>query len=217
MKQLLQNVRNGRMELADIPVPRPSGNRVLIRTHASLISAGTERMVAQLARKGLLGKARARPDLVKKVLAKMRRDGFWATFQTVQQQLDRWMPLGYSAAGEVLEIGPQVSRFRPGQRIACAGAGIANHAEYNLVPELLATSIPDGVSSEDAAYATLGAIALQGIRNTDCRVGECVAVVGLGLLGQLAVQMLAAAGCRVVGLDPVEARRRLAGEHGAEL
>ncbi|NMC21123.1 MAG: Gfo/Idh/MocA family oxidoreductase, partial [Thermogutta sp.] len=173
--------------------------------------------VAQLARKGLLGKARARPDLVKKVLAKLRRDGFWATFQSVRTQLDRWMPLGYSAAGRVVAVGEAVRRFRVGQAVACAGAGAANHAEYNRVPELLAAAVPEGVPAEAAAYATLGAIALQGVRNADARLGECVAVIGLGLLGQLAVQLLHAAGCRVVGLDPVEERRRLAAQHGAEL
>ena len=217
MRQLLQHVRNGRLELAEVPVPQVEGNRLLVRTAASLISAGTERMVAQLARKGLLGKARARPDLVRKVLTKLRRDGLWATLTSVQQQLDRWMPLGYSAAGWVVATGPAVERFRPGQCVACAGAGIANHAEYNAVPELLAAAVPEGVSPEAAAYATVGAIALQGIRNAEVRVGECVAVIGLGLLGQLAVQLLRASGCRVVGLDPVEERRRLASQHGAEL
>jgi len=217
MKQLLQNVRDGRLAVADVPLPHTGFNQVLVRTEASLISAGTERMVAQLARKGLLGKARARPDLVKKVLAKLRREGFWATFQSVQTQLDRWMPLGYSAAGRVIAVGEAVQRFGVGGRVACAGAGAANHAEYNAVPELLAAAVPEGVSPEAAAYATLGAIALQGIRNADVRVGECAAVIGLGLLGQLAVQLLRAAGCRVVGLDPVEDRRRLASRYGAEL
>ena len=217
MKQLLQNVRNGRLQVAEVPVPQVGANRILVRTEASLISAGTERMVAQLARKGLLGKARARPDLVKRVLTKLRRDGFWATFQSVQQQLDRWMPLGYSATGTVTAVGEAVQRFHVGQRVACAGAGWANHAEYNAVPELLAASIPEGVSAEAAAYATVGSIALQGIRNADVRVGECVAVIGLGLLGQLAVQLLRAAGCRVVGLDPIQQRRELAAQHGAEL
>ncbi|MEM4188455.1 MAG: zinc-binding alcohol dehydrogenase, partial [Candidatus Hadarchaeum sp.] len=217
MKQLLQNIRNGQLLLADVPVPQVDGNRLLVRTEASLISAGTERMVAQLARKGLLGKARARPDLVRKVLAKLRRDGFWATFHTVQQQLDRWMPLGYSAAGKIIAAGPSVRDFHIGQRVACAGAGVANHAEYNVVPERLAAIIPDNVSSEDAAYATLGAIALQGVRNADIRVGEYVAVIGLGLLGQLAVQILRAAGCHVAGLDPVPTRRELALLCGASL
>jgi len=215
MYQLLQNVRNGRLELADIPLPQVGGNRLLVRTEASLISAGTERMVAQLARKGLLGKARARPDLVKKVLTKLQRDGLWATLRSVQQQLDRWMPLGYSCAGEIVAAGPAVRHFRTGQRVACAGAGIANHAEYNAVPELLAAPIPDGVACEDAAYATLGAIALQGIRNADVRVGEYVVVIGLGLLGQLAVQILSAAGCHVAGLDPLAERRELALSYGA--
>ncbi|MGQ9607626.1 MAG: bi-domain-containing oxidoreductase, partial [Thermogutta sp.] len=217
MKQLLQNVRGGRLALTDVPLPRFGPNQILVRTEASLISAGTERMVAQLARKGLLGKARARPDLVRKVLAKLQRDGFWATFRSVQTQLDRWMPLGYSAAGRVVAAGAAVQRFDVGDRVACAGAGIANHAEYNAVPELLAAAVPEGLSPEAAAYATVGAIALQGIRNAEVRVGECAAVIGLGLLGQLAVQLLRAAGCRVVGLDPVEQRRRLAAQLGAEL
>lgn len=217
MKQLLQNVRGGRLALTDVPLPRFGPNQILVRTEASLISAGTERMVAQLARKGLLGKARARPDLVRKVLAKLQRDGFWATLRSVQTQLDRWMPLGYSAAGRVIAAGAAVQHFDVGGRVACAGAGIANHAEYNAVPELLAAAVPEGVSPEAAAYATVGAIALQGIRNAEVRVGECAAVIGLGLLGQLAVQLLRAAGCRVVGLDPVEERRRLASQHGAEL
>jgi predicted dehydrogenase/threonine dehydrogenase-like Zn-dependent dehydrogenase len=217
MKQLLQNVRNGQLCLAEVPVPQVEGNRLLVRTEASLISAGTERMVAQLARKGLLGKAKARPDLVKKVLAKLRRDGFWATLHSVQQQLDRWMPLGYSATGEVLAVGSDVTHFKPGQRVACAGAGIANHAEYNVVPELLAAGVPSGVTPEEAAYATVGAIALHGVRNADVRVGEYVVVIGLGLLGQLAVQILRAAGCHVAGLDPVPSRCELAEQGGAEL
>lgn len=217
MKQLLQNVRNGQLCLAEVPVPQVEANRLLVRTEASLISAGTERMVAQLARKGLLGKAKARPDLVKKVLAKLRRDGFWATLHSVQQQLDRWMPLGYSATGEVLAVGPDVTHFKPGQRVACAGAGIANHAEYNVVPELLAAGVPSGVTPEEAAYATVGAITLQGIRNADLRLGEYAVVIGLGLLGQLAVQILRAAGCHVAGLDPVAARCELAKQGGAEL
>lgn len=217
MKQLVQNVRDGRLELAEVPAPLAEGNRLVVRTAASLISAGTERMVAQLARKGLLGKARARPDLVRKVLAKLRRDGLWATLASVQAQLDRWMPLGYSAAGEVVAVGPTVGRFRPGQRVACAGAGVANHAEYNAVPELLAAAVPEGVSDEAAAYATVGAIALQGVRNAQVQLGEAVVVIGLGLLGQLAVEILRAAGCRVAGLDPVAGRRELAAAAGAEL
>lgn len=217
MKQLLQNLRDGRLDLAEVPVPQPSGNRLLVRTQASLISAGTERMAAQLARKGLLGKARARPDLVQKVLTKLQRDGLLATLRSVQQQLDRWAPLGYSAAGEIVAVGPQVESLRVGQRVACAGAGIANHADYNCVPELLAAAVPDGVNLEDAAYATVGAITLQGIRNADLRLGEYAVVIGLGLLGQLAVQILRAAGCHVAGLDPVAARCELALAAGASL
>ncbi|MCS7239608.1 MAG: zinc-binding alcohol dehydrogenase, partial [Thermoguttaceae bacterium] len=217
MKQLLQSLRTGKLQVFDVPVPQPEGNRVLVRTEASLISAGTERALAGLARKGLLGKALARPDLVKKVLTKLRRDGLWATLTTVQAQLDRWVPLGYSAAGRVVGLGPDVRRFHVGQLVACAGAGFANHAQYNAVPELLAAAVPDGVRPEDAAYATLGAIALHGIRNAKVHLGEYVAVIGLGLLGQLTVQILRAAGCHVAGLDPVADRCKLALSGGAEL
>lgn len=190
---------------------------ILVRTQASLISAGTERMMMKLARKSLLGKAKERPDLVRKVLAKLQRDGFWATFASVRQQLDREVPVGYSVCGEVIGVGAAAGEFQAGQRVACAGAGYANHAEVNYVPRLLAAGVPEGVSSESAAYATVGAIALQGIRNADVRLGETVVVIGLGLLGQLAVQILRGAGCRVVGIDVSEARVALAREHGAEL
>ncbi len=214
MRQLLQNLRTGRLELAEVPVPCVEGNRVLVRTEASLISTGTERALAELARKGLLGKARARPDLVQKVLTKLRRDGFWATLRAVTQQLDRWVPLGYSASGRIVAVGPEVRTFRVGTRVACAGAGIANHAEYNSVPELLAATVPEDVPAEDAAYATVGAIAIHAIRNAQVQLCENVAVIGLGLLGQLSVQILRAAGCRVVGLDPVAERRDLAASCG---
>ena len=117
----------------------------------------------RLAKKGLLGKAKDRPDLVRKVLAKWRRDGFWATFQSVRQQLDREVPVGYSVCGEVIEVGAKSPEFQVGQRVACAGAGYANHAEVNYIPRLLAAVVPDRVASEAAAYATVGAVALRGV------------------------------------------------------
>lgn len=217
MKQLIQNIKNGQTSLADVPRPalRPGG--ILVRSEASLISAGTERMMLKLAKKSLLGKARERPDLVKKVLDKVRRDGLLATFETVRRQLDRDVAVGYSLCGRVEDVGAQACEFSMGQRVACAGAGYANHAEVNYVPRLLAARVPEGVSSEAAAYTTVGAIALQGIRNADVRLGETVAVIGLGLLGQLSVQILRASGCRVVGIDVSKERAELAARFGAEL
>ncbi len=217
MKQLLQSLRDGSLELVDVPPPvlRPEG--VLVRTNFSVISVGTERMLARLARKSLFGKARERPDLVKKVWQKFRREGLTATWRAVWQKLDRLVPLGYSCVGEVLKVGEKALGFQPGMLVACAGAGYASHAEINYVPGLLASPVPDGVCPEAAAYATVGAIALHGIRNADCRVGETVAVLGLGLLGQLSVQLLKAAGCWVVGLDPDGQRVELARQNGVDL
>ncbi|MGQ9771554.1 MAG: bi-domain-containing oxidoreductase [Thermogutta sp.] len=217
MKQLIQSLRDGKLELAEVPPPALQPEGILVRTHYSLISAGTERMVVRLAKKSLLGKARERPDLVRKVWAKLKRDGLWATWQSVAQQLDRTLPLGYSCADKVIQVGECASGFEVGMPVACAGAGHANHAEINYVPALLAAPVPARVSLESAAYATVGAIALQGVRNADCRVGETVAVIGLGLLGQLAVQLLKAAGCLVVGCDPSPSRVELAKENGADL
>ncbi|NQT13403.1 MAG: zinc-binding alcohol dehydrogenase, partial [Planctomycetes bacterium] len=217
MKQITQNVRNGQLAIEEVPRPamRPEG--ILVQSCASLVSAGTERMMMELAKKSLLGKARQRPDLVKKVMAKVRRDGFWATFTAVRERLDRAVSLGYSVAGRVLEVGAKAVGFEVGQAVACAGAGYANHAEMNYVPRLLAVGVPEGVGMESAAYGTVGAIALQGVRNADVRVGEAVAVVGLGLIGQLTVQILKAAGCRVIGLDLNPRRVELAEQGGAEL
>ncbi|MBN2218456.1 MAG: bi-domain-containing oxidoreductase, partial [Pirellulales bacterium] len=217
MKQMLQNLKSGKISVAEVPRPLLLPEGIVVRTHKSLISAGTEKMMLELGKKSLLGKAKERPDLVKKVLEKVRRDGFLATFKTVRDKLDSDMPLGYSNAGEVLEVGARARRFEVGQRVACAGAGFANHAEVNYIPRLLAVGVPEGVSMEAAAYATVGTIALQGVRLADLRVGETVVVLGLGLIGQLTVQILKASGCRVVGLDFAADRVELAAAHGADL
>jgi len=217
VKQVVQNLRTGQVGVEELPAPLLRDRGILVRTQTSLLSAGTERMVMKLAKKGLLGKAKERPDLVRKVLAKLHRDGFLATFQAVREKLDRDVPLGYSLCGNVTEVGSGAAEFSVGQRVACAGAGYASHAEINFVPRLLAAAVPDGVSTEAAAYATVGAIALQGIRNAELRVGETVVVLGLGLIGQLAVQLARASGCRVVGLDVAAERVKLAAAHGAEL
>jgi len=216
LKQVVQNLKSGKLAVQDVPPPILREPGILVRSRASLISAGTERAAMKLAHSSLVGKARQRPDLVQRVLTKLKRDGFWATLETVRQQLDRESALGYSVCGEVVQVGARAREFQVGQRVACAGAGYANHAEINYVPRLLASRVAANVDAEAAAYATVGAIALQGIRNADVRVGETVVVLGLGLLGQLAVQMLRASGCRVIGMDLSRQRVELAAEHGAD-
>jgi len=215
MRQLIQSYRTGEMKVEEVPGPavRPGG--VVVRTVRSLVSAGTEKMIVDLARKSLLAKARARPDLVRKVIDTARKQGIANTLRKVQTKLDTPIPLGYSSAGVVVEVGESVHEYRVGDRVACAGAGYANHADYNYVPRNLLARIPDGVGMEAGAFATVAAIALQGVRQTQPSLGERVAVLGLGLIGQLTVQMLRANGCRVLGFDPNPARARLAEELGA--
>ena len=215
MRQLIQSYKSGEMKVEEVPPPslRPGG--VLVRTAHSLVSAGTEKMIVDLARKSLVGKARSRPDLVRKVVNTARKQGVLNTFRKVQSKLDTPIPLGYSSAGRVVEVGDQVSEYRVGDRVACGGAGYANHADYNYVPRNLCARIPEGVSLEAASFATVGAIALQGVRQTAPTLGEHVGVIGLGLIGQLTVQLLRANGCRVFGFDPDPARAKLAIELGA--
>jgi len=201
MRQILQNVKTGETTLETVPPPTLKSKGVRVRTAASLISAGTEKMLIDLAQKSYLGKAQARPDLVKKVLRKVRDEGLWTTVQKVTSKMERPMPLGYSAAGIVEQVGEEVRGLQVGDRVAMAGAGYANHAEVNFVPKNLVAEIPDGVSFDEAAYATVGSIALQGVRLAEPQLGEQVAVIGLGLIGLLTVQLLKANGCRVIGMD----------------
>ena len=215
MKQVLQHRKQGTVAVADVPPPQARSGGILVRSAASLISAGTEKAALELAQKSMVGMARQRPDLVGRVMDKLQRDGFAATWNTVRDQLDREVPCGYSAAGQVTHVGDGVGGFRVGDRVAAAGAGHASHAELNFVPKLLAAAIPDGVTTEQAAYTTVGAIALQGVRNADVRVGESVAVIGLGLIGQLATQILAASGVQVVAIDVSPERCDLAARYGA--
>jgi polar amino acid transport system substrate-binding protein len=216
MKQVLQSYRTGELRVADVPAPGVEAGSLLVHTRVSLVSAGTERATVELAQKSLLGKARARPDLVKKVLERVARDGLVATGKAAFQKLDSPIPLGYSCAGVVLEVGDGVPGFSPGDRVACAGAKVANHAEINLVPHHLCARIPDGVADEDAAFVTLGAIALHGVRQAAPTLGEVFAVIGLGLIGQLAVQLLRASGCAVLGVDLDPAKVTLAKSLGCE-
>lgn len=217
MKQLLQHVRTGEAFVADVPVPHVGSGKVLIQTAVSLVSAGTERMVVDFAEKNLLEKARARPDLVRQTWNKARQEGALATFEAVQNRLDQPMALGYSCAGTVIEVGENVPDIQMGDRVACAGGGYAAHAEVVAVPKNLVVKLPDEVDFESAAFTTLAAIALQGIRLAEVKLGEVVAVIGLGLLGQLAVQMLKAAGCVVIGMDIQPDRAELALQSGADV
>lgn len=216
MKQIEQNYRSGAMRVIEAPAPRAPRGGALVRTAVSLISAGTEKQIIDLARASLAGKALARPDLVQQTLRKIRNEGVAPVVRKVFAKLDTPIPLGYSVAGTVLEAGAE-SGVAAGDRVACAGAGIANHAEFNAVPRNLLVRIPDAVSDEDASFVTLGAIALQGVRIAQPTLGERVVVMGLGLIGLLTVQILRANGCRVLGFDPNPARAALARELGADL
>jgi predicted dehydrogenase/threonine dehydrogenase-like Zn-dependent dehydrogenase len=212
VKQIEQNYRTGALRVAEVPAPLASEGSVLVATHVSLISSGTEKQLIDLARASLAGKAMARPDLVRRVVRNVRRDGLRPTIERVFAKLDTPIPLGYSLAGEVLEVGRRVSGIGVGDRLACAGAGLANHAEINAVPKNLTVGIPPEVDDEDASFVTLGAIALQGVRLAAPTLGERIVVIGLGLIGLLTVQLLKANGCRVFGFDPNCARVALARE-----
>jgi len=212
-----QNYRSGELKVADVPAPAFGAGELLIATRVSLISSGTERQLMQLAKSSLVGKAAARPDLVRRVLVNVRKEGLKPTIEKVFAKLDTPIPLGYSLVGEVRAIGRDVAGYAPGDRVACAGAGLANHAEYNAVPKNLCVRVPQGVDDEDASFVTLGAIALQGVRQAAPTLGETVVVMGLGLIGLLTVQILKANGCRVVGFDPNAARAKLAEQLGADI
>src|SRR5947209_7628177 len=216
MKQLLQNLKTGKGVVADVPSPVAQRGRVLVRAAASLVSAGTERAFVELGRKSLVGKAKERPDLVRKVVEKIRSEGLLGTLQTVREKLGESHALGYSAAGIVIEVGEGVTEFRTGDRVACAGTGYAAHAEVLSVPKNLCVRLPDAVDFEGGAFATVGAIALQGVRLAEPTLGESVVVIGLGLVGQLTTQLLKANGCRVFGVDLDASKVELAKQLGMD-
>ncbi len=217
MKQIAQNYKSGELIVLDVPAPscRPGG--VLVRSLFSLISTGTEMMKLTEAKLSMVGKARARPDQLKKVLDSVTQQGAVSTYKKVMNRLDSYTPLGYSLCGVVTEVGRGAEEFRVGQLVAAAGNEYALHAEYNWVPVNLCVPVPASVSAEHAAFATVGAIAMQGVRRAEVQLGDAACVIGLGLVGQLAVRLLVAAGVRVVGLDTIEDRCRLAEKAGALL
>jgi predicted dehydrogenase/threonine dehydrogenase-like Zn-dependent dehydrogenase len=217
MKQIAQNYKSGELAVLDVPAPtcRPGG--VLVRSLFSLISTGTEMMKVSEASMSMVGMARARPDQVRKVLDQVQQQGVVTTYKKVMNKLDSYTPLGYSLCGVVTEVGRGAEEFKAGQLVACAGNEQALHAEYNWVPVNLCAAVPDGVAPEHAAFATVASIAMHGVRRGEVQLGETAVVIGLGLIGQLVVRLLVAAGVQAVGVDPVEARCRLAEKAGAAL
>lgn len=212
MRQILQNMKSGDTEIVDIPVMQTRVGYLLISTHRSLVSAGTERMLVEFGQGNLIAKARSQPDRVQQVLDKMRTDGVLTTVEAVFNKLDQPLPLGYCNAGVVVEVGARVDGFRVGQRVVSNGP----HASMVSVPQNLCARIPDGVSDDEAAFTVLAAVGLQGIRLANPTMGERVVVIGLGLLGLMTVQMLIANGCQVLGIDLDAGRCELARQFGAE-
>jgi predicted dehydrogenase/threonine dehydrogenase-like Zn-dependent dehydrogenase len=217
MLAILADMKSGDVGTFEIPTPELRAGGVLVRTAFSAISAGTESNTIDTGKKSLIGKALARPDLVKQVVQFAKANGVRSAYQRVQSRLDAVTALGYSSAGTVLATADGVGELRPGDRVACAGAGYASHSEINFVPRNLVVKVPDQVSLEAASLTTIGAIAMQGLRQAEASFGATVAVIGAGLLGILAVQLARAAGCRVIAVDANSARAKQALEFGAHL
>jgi predicted dehydrogenase/threonine dehydrogenase-like Zn-dependent dehydrogenase len=213
LKQILQSLKSGATEVAEVPCPTVKRGQLLIRTSRTLVSAGTERMLVEFGKAGWIEKARQQPDKVRMVLDKIRTDGLLQTFNAVRNKLDQALPMGYCNVGVVLEVGAGVKGFEVGDRVVSNG----RHAEIVCVPVNLAAKIPDGVQDEEAVFAVLGAIALQGLRLAQPTLGEAFVVTGLGLIGLLAVQLLRAQGCRVLGIDYDRGKLDLARRFGADI
>ncbi|WP_329566374.1 bi-domain-containing oxidoreductase [Streptomyces sp. NBC_01361] len=215
MKQVVQNYKSGELAVLDVPVPGCKPGGVLVRTAYSLISTGTELMKVSEAGMSMLGKARSRPDQVAKVMQSVATNGVPATYRKVMGKLDSYTPLGYSLCGVVEQVGPGIDDVKVGDLVACAGNEHALHAELNWVPKNLCAPVPDGLAPRHAAFGTVGSIAMQGVRRGEPQLGDVALVIGLGLIGQLVVQLLAASGVRVVGVDPAPVRCELAERLGA--
>ncbi|WP_262057310.1 bi-domain-containing oxidoreductase [Streptomyces sp. STR69] len=215
MKQVVQNYKSGELAVLDVPVPGCKPGGVLVRSAYSLISTGTELMKVSEAGMSMLGKARSRPDQVAKVMQSVATNGLPATYRKVMGKLDSYTPLGYSLCGVVEQVGAGIDDVKVGDLVACAGNEHALHAELNWVPKNLYAPVPEGLAPRHAAFGTVGSIAMQGVRQGEPQLGEVALVIGLGLIGQLVVQLLTAAGVRVVGADPDPARCELAERLGA--
>ena len=216
MKQVVQDFKDGKIKVIDAPDPVPEPGFIIVRNYFSAISAGTEKTTVGTGKKSLIGKARARPDLVKKVVENIKREGLGQTLKKVRSKLDEYKLLGYSSAGKVIAMGEGVTNFSPGDVVACGGGNYATHSELIKVPVNLCVKVPDGVGLDEAAFATIGAIAMQGVRQADVRVGERVGVIGLGLIGLLTLQILKASGCRVFGIDVDREAIKRAGNFGLD-
>jgi polar amino acid transport system substrate-binding protein len=217
MKQVVQSFKTGVMEVKEVPLPQLQSKYVLVENAASLISAGTERGTVKVAKASLIEKARQRPDLVKQVIQNMKKEGIQATFDKIKSKLDSPKALGYSTAGVVKASLDSNNVFKPGDRVTCAGQDLASHAEVVAIPQNLVAKIPDNVSFEEAAFTTVGAIALQGVRQTEPKLGENICVIGLGLIGQITCQLLRASGANVFGIDLSDKLVELAIEHSADV
>jgi predicted dehydrogenase/threonine dehydrogenase-like Zn-dependent dehydrogenase len=216
MKQVIQNFKTGELSIEEVPLPSLSKGTVLVENKFSLISAGTERSTLKVAKANLLNKAKQRPDLVAQVIQNIKKEGLKATLEKVQTKLDTPKALGYSTAGEVFASMDSNSFFKKGDRVACGGQDSASHAEIVCIPQNLVVKIPDNVSYEEASFTTLGAIAMQGVRQADVTLGEIVCVIGLGLLGQISCQLLKASGCKVMGIDISDRLIELAKQTGVD-
>jgi len=218
MKQLVQDFKSGEIKIIDVGTPKIIGGGILVKNLFSVISTGTERHTTRMGQSSLLGKAKARPDLVKKVIGNVKKEGLRATYKKVRERLKEYRSLGYSSVGITVEVGNKLETIvKQGDLVACGGGGYAVHAEYISVPKNLCVKVPDGVKPEHAAFTTLGAIALQGIHQAEVGLGNSVAVIGLGLIGQLTVQLLKAAGCKVLGIDLDKWKVELAEKMGMDV
>lgn len=216
MKQVLQDLKSGAIVVTDAPDPAPARGHVLVRVQSSLLSAGTESAQVAKGRQSLLTRIRQKPELLRRGLEELRERGLAGIQEKLASKFEGYAELGYSCAGTVVHSGHESGNIAPGTLVACAGAGIANHAEFVSVPFLLSAPAPEGVTSEAAAYTTVGAIAMQGVRQAGVQLGEYVAVIGLGLVGLLTAQLLRASGCRVAGIDPSPAARQRALANGCD-
>ena len=216
MKQVLQYMNSGESKIVDVPIPQVRKNTALVRTAASLVSAGTERSLVEFGEKNLLQKAASRPDLMKQVIDKARREGVLSTLESTFNRLDQPMVLGYSSAGIIVEVGEGLVGYQVGDRVVCAGGNHAVHAEYAVIPQNLLAHLPDDIPFESACFATLGAIALNGIRLAHLELGDHIAVVGLGLLGLLTARLVEANGCQVTGIEPSAQRVEFARKAGIQ-